>query len=187
MRSFKGDRLIFLVICYLVLTGCYYNPYSNRFPSVEEIRESGLRYSSSFNVDLSKANYSDKNIDVSFKPAIGEFGLYKLFDLTIVNKSKYDIKLIWDETYFIENGSTNGKFLVEGVRYIERESSRLPDIILSDSTFNKELYPNARIFKNVIGGGWTHTRLDSGDYGIYLTLQIGKEIKHIKLFAGLHQ
>lgn len=169
------------ILCFGLCISCV---QQNRFPTREEALAINRNYINSFNVDLSKSTFSDKSVDVSFKPIVGNY-MYKSFDLTIKNKTNKDIKLIWDETFFIENGSTNGKFMFAGVRYVNRDDSKTPDIILANSTFTKEVYPNAKVLQNVIGGGWGHAKIEDGEYGAYVTLQIGNQKKNIKVFVTL--
>lgn len=154
-------------ICMVFLAGCVQQP---SFPTSAEIQASGLKESMAFNIDTTNSKYSDKKVDVSIAPSLTSMGLYKFITLTVVNKTKQDIKIVWDETVFIENGASNGRFMFEGVRYIDRDASKVPDIILPGATFTKAIYPNAKVLNLPYTGGWVHAKFESGEYGVYLSL-----------------
>jgi hypothetical protein len=105
------------------------------------------------------------------------------FFLKIKNKTDKDIKIIWDETFFLNNGNTDGRFMFEGVKYIDRDKSNLPTIILAKSRFVELIYPNSKVsFENnsfLKIYEWIHKEIEELDspVGIYLTVEIDGE-KH---------
>jgi hypothetical protein len=99
------------------------------------------------------------------------------FDLTIENKKDSDIDLVWDKTYFIYNGQTNGGFMFEGIVFKDRNNPKSNDVIFAKNKFQKTIWPNNLVsFDTTIG--WYHYPMNMGDNGIYITLIVnGKEIR----------
>ena len=101
-------------------------------------------------------------------------------NLTVTNKTNRDINLVWDQTYFIDNGQTNGTFMFEGVVYSRRNDKKPNDIIFANSTFQKVIFPSNRV-ELTRARGWRNTAMRDGKWGVYLTFQIDGQIFHEKL------
>lgn len=132
-----------------------------------------------------RINLSRKMFDVSiepFKAGTGDWKQYGQFKMQFKNKSGVDIKIEWDKTQFIQEGSTVGGFTStvstnDGMaKLIELNSS---EIILSHNSIERTLFPN--ILKS-FDHGWNFSPM-KGNTGIYLCLDInGKKIIEKFLF-----
>lgn len=143
-----------LFVCTLYLTGC-------------------RRYVMA--VDPPQCKVSKDSYSIEIKPLASSRRNYDSFTLIIENKTKDDIDLIWDRTFFIHNGQTNGGFMFEGIIYADRNNSKPPDVIFAENTYTKTIYPN-----NLVSNykGWYHNEFTEGEYGVYITLMVkGKEIR----------
>jgi len=106
-----------------------------------------------------------------------DYGFIESFILKIENTSEKDIRLDWNKTMFIQDGQTDGGFMFVGVVYSKRNDPKQADIIFADSTFEKKIWPNSRVFYSggEYGSGWNNGEL-TGESGIYLSLEVeGKE------------
>lgn len=179
MKNYKDILKVILssLLVILVFTGCggpkigySLSPYSNN----------KLKHSDLFEVKIS--------------PSIGIIDTYyaegvNSFNLEVKNKTNKDMKLIWDETYFLEKGNASGRFMFAGIKYSEREKSNLPDLILSNNTYTKYILPNVKV-KYMYSyltkkSEWVNTAIETynSPVGIYLTVEIeGKKYNERVLY-----
>jgi len=108
---------------------------------------------------------------------------YTSFLLTVKNKTAKDLELDWNRTLFIQNNETKGGFMFEGVVYSKRDEPKPPDIIFANSTFNKSIYPNIRVYY-LRGSGFGNGEL-VGDVGAYLVIKAGDKEVNEKLVTKI--
>jgi hypothetical protein len=95
------------------------------------------------------------------------------FKLSVTNKTNRNIEIVWDKTLFISNGSTNGRFMFEGVVYKERNNPRPNDLVFGNTTFKKLILPNNLVeFFPSRGLGWIHNIIQPGETGVYITIKV---------------
>jgi hypothetical protein len=103
---------------------------------------------------------------------------YTAFILTIENKTDNDIDLIWDRTYYLNDGKTSGGFMFEGIVYKDRNNPKPPDIVFPHIKFQKTIMPNILVEFASRGSGWVANAMPDGENGIYVTLIVnGKEVR----------
>lgn len=123
----------------------------------------------------SKATASNEHFVVTMEP-VYEYSSFVAFKLSIQNKESQPIEIDWNRTQFIENGQTRGGFMFEGMRYVEMNAAKQPDIVLANSSFSKTIWPIARVER---ASTWWHDRIlprDQfiGTYGISLLVLAGE-------------
>lgn len=122
---------------------------------------------------------------IQFTPTFTDKYGYHAFDLSIENKTDQDIELVWDRTYYLQNGQTSGGFMFEGVIYSQRNDPKPPDILFPKKTFNKTIYPNILA---TFAKYWRYDQLPDGENGIYLSLKVKdvelREKLTVNIFAG---
>jgi hypothetical protein len=108
----------------------------------------------------------------------GIFPGYKSFELHVRNKTNKNIEIVWDKTLFIMTGTTNGRFMFEGVVYRDRNNPKPPDIVFANSSFSKKILPcNLVEFSGGRYASWYHNAMPPGENGVYLTIGVeGKEL-----------
>lgn len=141
----------------------------------------------------SKSLYSDKIVEIYLKPT--EYaGYFKSFNLTIINKSSKSLKILWNDSYFIENGVANGGFMFEGIRYIDRNAPKQNLMILANTTSTKEIFPCEKVINmgydrlasNMgLPTGWQHGIMKNGTFGALLKIVGNKYNKEIKLTVDI--
>ncbi|MBW2078236.1 MAG: hypothetical protein JRI71_11935 [Deltaproteobacteria bacterium] len=110
-----------------------------------------------------------------YKANIEPIELRKGFKLFIFNKTKQELELDWNRTYFIANGQTSGGFMFEGIMYKDRNNPKPPDIIFPKKLYVKAIMPNNLVeYKK----GWDHKSMGSGEYGVLLSIKVDeKEVR----------
>lgn len=126
--------------------------------------------------------YSDKSLTASITPIKGSWDAYKGFNINIQNKTKNEIKIIWNESYYLENGRQNGTFMLEGMRFAERNSSIKDGIVLPGQTVDFSIWPsnNANFIHS-----WDFFALRDGNYGAYIKIKQGNREKSITLTVDI--
>ena len=77
------------------------------------------------------------------------------FNLKINNKSEKTIKVIWDNCVFVNPNGDNSKFMHDGIKYIDREKSQSPTLIIKKNSINDILLPTNNVyFTTGKYGGW---------------------------------
>ena len=111
------------------------------------------------------ASYSDSFIDSSISLHYDDMGRAKGFELIINNKSKKDIRIVWNDSYFINNMNPDGGFMFDGIKYTDRNAPKQDGLIFPNGTFNKNIYPNSLVmfirydrYAEQLGlpSGWVH-------------------------------
>ena len=179
----KNLAIALLVYGFLV-TGC------GPFPQTNYQQQSYTQNTPQYYVDMAKAFYSDKFIDIELRPIKGEYEAYTGFRLSVTNKTKSDMRVVWNDSYFIENGKTNGTFMFEGIRYIDRNNPKQDWLIFQQASDSKDIYPTAKVdnlgydtlaTQMGLPTGWHHFPMDIGTYGAYIKI-VGKGInKNMRL------
>ena len=105
--------------------------------------------------------------------------------MTIKNQSPGTIKLIWDETLFLRNGSQS-RVMHSGIKFIDRNHSMPPSIIPSETILSDVIIPTDNIYwkegyysrYGSSPGGWEKKELlpsytSVGDkFGVYMPLNV---------------
>lgn len=92
-------------------------------------------------VDTKDFKFEDKNISFTYTPVT--FG--SSIPVVFVNKSDRPIKIIWDETTFINSNGQSEKVIHEGVRIAERNASMTPSLIPPKASLSDSITPISRI------------------------------------------
>ncbi len=107
---------------------------------------------------------------------------YASFLLDVLNKTDEELRIDWNKTVYINNGSMSGVFLFKGINPEDIKNLSIPDDIVSPGAkFTKTISPFSMVAKSPIKSGKEHTYtpgiLPNGRNGIHLVIkQGGKEI-----------
>lgn len=101
-------------------------------------------------VDVKEFKYEDKNIVFTYTPVT--FGSSIPFVMT--NKTEKPIKVIWDETTFINPSGQSEKVIHEGVRLLDRNAPMVPSVIPPRASLTDSISPTSRVIWS--GTSWEH-------------------------------
>lgn len=141
-----------------------------------------------------QSSYSDNVLSSSISLHYDDNGRAKGFNLAISNKSKKDIRIIWNDSYFINNMNPDGGFMFDGIKYTDRDAPKQDGLIFPNGTFNKNIYPNSLVmfirydrYAEQLGlpSGWVHAVIKNGTHGAYLHIVGDGYDKHIKLLLNV--
>lgn len=171
----KNLFYILSFFCVISLSSCYttqnvpYNTYS-----VSLVDEQGAAKDSG-----EALTYVDTSIIATF--GIGQ----KEVNMVMKNRTSNTIKIFWDETLFIKNGSP-GKVMHAGVKFIDRNQSMPPSIVPAGTTFDDVIIPTDNVYYKEgyysqygsSPGGWEKKDLlpsytSKGDkFGVFMPMSI---------------
>jgi hypothetical protein len=140
-------------------------------------------------VDSKTFGFEDKTIKLTYSPITFGSGI----PVIIENKTNTPLKIIWDESTFIESDGTASKIIHAGVRLMEKNSPMAPTLVPPKAKVVDSVTPTNRIYYskgwdslNICGreGYVSLTTLSQDDesclgktFGFYLTYEIdGKKI-----------
>ena len=183
-------KILFLSVFFVFCVGCqgYYDPYA---PATKSQAYRQKTYS----VDITGSNYSDKYVDITLTPHQQDYS-YKYFTLNVVNKTNHDIKISWNDTYFIENDNANGGFMFEGVQYMNRNAPKQDWLIFKNTSASKDIYPCAKVVnfgydrtaaQMGLPTGWGHGIMTNGIFGAYIKVNGEKFSENVKVTATIKE
>ena len=167
-------------ICVVSLSSCYttqsvpYNDY--KFSLVDQqgnVKDTG-----------DALTYVDSSIIASF--AVGK----KDISMVMKNQTTGTIKVLWDESLFIKNGSP-GKVMHGGVKFTDRNQSMPPSVVPAGTTFEDVIVPTDNVYwregyysqYGSSPGGWEKKDLlpsytSKGDqFGVFMPMTVGGSTK----------
>jgi hypothetical protein len=161
-------RILFILTVLLVTSGCYFV----KNYSVSPVMQSGANN-----------EYFKASINVTGKsPMAGYAG----FILTVQNLSDEDITIDWNRTYYINNqGMTQGTFMFSGMRYMQKDQPKAPDVVFKKGYFSKVIYPASLASYNSTTG-WGNYGMGTGTMGVYLTARVGDKDITQKLLVNVY-
>lgn len=149
-------HLLFYSVILLLFTSCYAykGTYDVGLKSVERSQETQQKYGE-YTINNSKENsatkyeYEDDMIRVVWTP------MRERFHFILTNKTSQSIKIIWDETVYVNHKGISNKILHTGVKYSEKEDSQPPTVVVSKSRTEQQILPVDNVYW-VSGeyGGW---------------------------------
>lgn len=102
------------------------------------------------------SNYSDESIDAEF--VINPTHV----SLVLKNKTDYTVKIFWDEAVFVDLGNVSTPVIHEGTKFIKKDETQLPSIIIKGSILDDLIIPKNKItYLTGKNGGWRIGRIFS--------------------------
>ena len=139
-----------------------------------------------YDFDTSNAVFENKQLKFEIVPITTEDPGHVIgFNLAITNKSNQELKMEWENVYYINNNKLDGGFALPGSNYSRRNEVKHPTyIVLPNSTQSIEIYPSNLIF---FSSRWRHEALTQtqGTYGVYAKLKINNREIPIKVTIGI--
>lgn len=150
-------RLFILSLISIALSSCGVSLYSGYYnvglSKVETPKSKNDRYGETIITNLGskdtlKYRYEDNYIDITWTISI------KQFDFRLKNKSDNNLKIIWDETVYIDVDGSSNKIIHAGVKYVDKNSPQPASIVAKKAYIDDTIIPTKNIYMNNIYSGW---------------------------------
>jgi len=119
----------------------------------------------------------DFSIEFSFPT--DSLGAIKQISFVITNKTKNALKIVWDSSAFVDPDGNSHKVMHQGVRYIERDKSIPPSILVPGTKLSDMIYPTDYI--NLVNNEWVESSIVSSKPGqrfsVLLAIDNGDQIQ----------
>lgn len=150
-------KLFYTLILALMLTSCmtYQGFYNVGLQEVERPENAKERYGDSKIVNFqeegkTKYSYEDEMIKIVWLPLSTQFAF------TLQNKTDHSIKIIWDEAVYVNENGSSGRVMHSGVKYIDRNNSQPPTIVVKKANIDDIIVPTDNItYTSGQYGGWS--------------------------------
>lgn len=121
-----------------------------------------------------KYSFEDEMVRIVWIPTASELSF------VLTNKTAHSIKIVWDEAAFVNPDGISQRVIHAGVKYIDRNTSQPPTVVVRKATITDLIIPSDNIYY-VSGqdGGWRSAPLflsESGPNAEKLKLKTGKYI-----------
>lgn len=151
MKSFKYVNASLVFIC--VLSGCvpnYQTNYSYQ-PTYSEANKNEFYYAD-YDISLTKVDppkksakpspiiaselkFEDQKISITWLPRP------TMFSFLLKNKLDHSMKVVWDETVFVDENGGNHKIMHSGIKFTDRGNSQSPTVIIKGGKLEDLIYP----------------------------------------------
>ena len=175
MKKFSASSVVLLVV--FVLMGCSTTKLT--WVSKPAVREVGNKF---FDARLRPTGIKSDNAEV-----------YKAFIFSLKNKTDKELKIIWDETFYVHDGGMSGGFMFEGIPYEDRNKPKSPTVLAANGSLTMKIWPSDLAFyhqfeKAAVGfdeGTWIHNELKPGQNGMLLTVKVGERVINEKITVDI--
>ncbi len=127
------------VVCTLLLVGCIrirtIRWYDLALERVERPVETKQRYGEDIFIDERTCVYEDALMRILFSTGA------KSICFSVINKTDRSIKIIWDESAYIDENKSSHRVMHAGVRYISRDEPQTPSVVPAGSKLEETIYP----------------------------------------------
>lgn len=138
-------RYLIAILPIMLFTGCMGSMYTAKYDigmeQVERPSDIEKRYGEAVitkqdTADVSKYIYADSLISIAWLP------YPKQFEFVLENKSEHTMKLIWDESAFVDSNGQSHRIMHKGVKFTERNNSMPPSIVVRGGMISDLIYPS---------------------------------------------
>ncbi len=130
----------------------------------------------------------DADVKITYTPDITDSSI----NFFLVNKSNEVVRIIWDESSFIEGTGQSSKVFHNGVTIKDRSQSLPPSVVPPGANLSESIVPNDRVSFGQSGWDytpicgtksvWDHSLKDDDcigkTFGVFLTYQVGDKKKN---------
>ena len=141
----KSIKYIIIVLSFVLLTlmtGCYLVKahYDFALQEVEVPDKSGLIQTEAkivrlYENYLTKYAYEDNLIRIVWQPTTSAM------KFSLANKSKYSLKILWDDAAYVDVNGKSLRVMHLGTKYNDREKTQLPTVVVRNGTIYDLVYP----------------------------------------------
>lgn len=145
----RNKSVLFILIIIILFSGCGFSRhravYDISLTEVERPLDAKQRYGESRIVrfeEEGKTRYSfeDNMIKIIWIPTS------ERFFFSLKNKTTHSIKIIWDETVYVDENGMSKRVMHSGIRYIDRNKSQPPTNIVRGATISDLIFPTDNVY-----------------------------------------
>lgn len=139
MMKIVGRCILFLFL--LIMVGCAVPIYDVGLSEVERPADAIKRYG--------------EHKIVSFEDEMVEMVLFvdkKKISFSLLNKTKHSIKIVWDESVYIDQNGRRNRVMHQGVKYINKSQPQPPSIVARGATIEDVVIPADNV--HLVGSSW---------------------------------
>ena len=93
--------------------------------------------------DLTKNSYEDNILSFVI------LGLSDRFSFSLLNKSQYSLKILWDDASFVDTEGSTSKIIHSGINFSECEKPQTPTTIIRGASVEEDIIPTRYIYKDI--------------------------------------
>jgi hypothetical protein len=152
-----------------------------RYYFLEKVKVSGQE----FPVKENTFHFEDDKININWNLEPDSYGRVKQFAFALTNKTSDTIKVVWDETSFVDKNAGANRIFHSGIKYIERNNPQAPTMVPSETKITDIIIPTENAYFSsewnilpIYSTWWEdNTKTPEGPetMRLILTLQIGEE------------
>ncbi|WP_028122766.1 hypothetical protein [Epilithonimonas tenax] len=160
--------------------------YVSNLVKIEKPADSKIRYGKTKLVEsegVKKYSYIDDYIDILI------FGTQDDFSFMLKNISQNSIKLIWNESVFVDFDGKSSKVMHEGIKYSQKNEDQPSSIIIKDAILSEVVVPTSNVRYSDVLKKWVtdsmyprENGLNPGELKLMLPIQV-KDVVNEYLFV----
>ena len=149
MMKIVGRCILFLFL--LIMVGCAVPIYDVGLSEVERPADARKRYGEHKIVSFedgeeTKYKFEDKMVEMVL------FVDKKKISFSLLNKTKHSIKIVWDESVYIDQNGRRNRVMHQGVKYIKKSQPQPPSIVAPLATIEDVVIPADNV--HLVGSSW---------------------------------
>jgi len=147
----SNKSIILAVLLVVALVGCAVPTYNVGLSEVERPANATKRYGEHKIVSFkegeeTKYRFEDEMVEMVF------FVEKKKISFSLLNKTKHSIKIVWDESVYIDQNGRSNRVMHQGVKYIKKSQPQPPSIVAPLATIEDVVIPADNV--HLVGSSW---------------------------------
>ena len=144
------NKIVLLLVLSVFSVGCSYRAiYDIGLSEVERPLDANNRYG-----EQKIVSFEDKNEDETVTKHKFEDGMIEIvgvvtpdgFLFNLRNKTEHSIKIIWDESVYVDENGESKRIMHTGVKYSNKTQSQVPTTIVSGASVTDSIIPVDNVF-----------------------------------------
>ena len=143
------QRLV--VVLLVIMVGCAVPIYDVGLSEVERPADAIKRYGEHKIISFEEG----EETKYRFEDEMVEMVLFvdkKKISFSLLNKTKHSIKIVWDESVYIDQNGRSNRVMHQGVKYIKKSQPQPPSIVAPLATIEDVVIPADNV--HLVGSSW---------------------------------
>ena len=147
----SNKSIILAVLLLVALVGCAVPTYDVGLSDVERPVNATKRYGEYEIVSFKEG----EETKYRFEDEMVEMVLFvekKKISFSLLNKTEHSIKIVWDESVYIDQNGRRNRVMHQGVKYIKKSQPQPPSIVAPLETIEDVVIPADNVY--LVGSNW---------------------------------